>query len=138
MKRKSYQPIFREFLCMCPYVRNDISKWYKFEEYEIIIELKDGSAYRYDSLNKAFKWAPSPKEFTRPPRNEDEWRYRFSRRLYNKIISEGYNQDAIAYETGISPGAISKYINGDMVPTVYKLQKIADVLNCTVDDLIYF
>lgn len=138
MKRRSYQSIFREFLCMCPYIRNDVSRWYKFEDYEIIIELTDGSAYRYDSLNKTFKWAPSSKEFTKAPSNEDEWRYRFSRRLYNKIISQGYNQDDIAYKTGISPGAISRYINGDIVPSVYKLQKIADALDCTVGDLIYF
>lgn len=138
MKRRSYQSIFREFLCMCPYIRNDVSRWYKFEDYEIIIELTDGSAYRYDSLNKTFKWAPSSKEFTKTPSNEDEWRYRFSRRLYNKIISQGYNQDDIAYKTGISPGAISRYINGDIVPSVYKLQKIADALDCTVGDLIYF
>ena len=57
---------------------------------------------------------------------------------YNKMISEGYSQDDISYETGISQGTISGYINGDVVPTVYKLQKIANVLGCTVDDLIYF
>lgn len=138
MNKRSYQSIFREFLCMCPYVRNEVVSWRKFDNYEIIVELEDGSAYRYDSLNKTFKWAPSSKDFTRPPRNENEWKYRFSRRLYNKMISEGYSQDDISYETGISQGTISGYINGDVVPTVYKLQKIANVLGCTVNDLIYF
>lgn len=138
MEHKSYQAIFREFLRMCPYVRNEVVSWRRGEDYEIIAELEDGSAYRYDSLNKTFRWAPSSREFTRKPRDEDEWKYRFARRLYKKMRQRGYTQDDLSYETKISAGTISRYINGDAVPTAYKLSRIAEVLHCSTDDLVMF
>lgn len=138
MEIKSYQGIFREFLRMCPYVKEEIVRWRKGEEYEIIVELRDGTAYRYDYVTKTFKWARSSREFTRKPRNEEEWRNFFARRLHRKMVICGYTQDDLSYETGISAGTISRYINGEAMPTAYKLIQIADVLDCSVNDLVYF
>ena len=37
--------------------------------------------------------------------------------------------------TGISYGQISKYINGQTEPSIYKVMKIARALDCSLDDL---
>lgn len=47
-------------------------------------------------------------------------------------------QAQLAIRSGVSQQAISKIENGERNnPGVYTLQKLASVLHCTVDDLIY-
>ena len=72
----------------------------------------------------------------RPPANEDEWRRKFSFKLYRTMMAKLKSQEDLAYESGLSQSVISKYINGKSTPSVYKLQKISDALGCSVSDLL--
>lgn len=48
-----------------------------------------------------------------------------------------YNKSLIAKETGLSRQAISKILNGKQKnPKIQTLEKIANTLNCSVDDLL--
>lgn len=134
----AYQDIFEEFLRMCPYVRGRVITWYKNDDYEITVELEDGSAYRYDYIEKVYRRVSRVEDFMRPPSNEEEWRKIFSNRLYRRMRIKGITQDELAWRAGISAGMMTNYVNGYSTPSAYKLLKIANVLECSVEDLIYF
>lgn len=69
---------------------------------------------------------------------EQEWRNEFGKRVYQMMKEQGLTQYELAVRSDMSVGAISNIINGYSTPTVYNLLKIADVLGCTVGDLVYF
>ena len=141
-KTHNNEEVFEEFLHMCPYVTDvadEIVDWWDGQDaFEIIAIKRDGSAYLYDAIDKGFKQASSVEDLKEHPTNEEEWRNAFARRLYRMICLRGLSQDDLAYETGISTGAMSRYVNGYSTPSVYKLISIADVLGCTLDELARF
>ena len=49
---------------------------------------------------------------------------------------KGISQRELADKIGITDSAICQYENGKRSPNIQTLKKIAQVLNCTVDDLI--
>lgn len=49
---------------------------------------------------------------------------------------KGISQNELAEKIGITGSAISQYESGKRKPNIEVLKKIAQVLNCTVDDLI--
>lgn len=134
----SYDYIFEEFLQMRPRERDEVASWSPYEEMSIIIELRDGSTGLYDYVNKTFRRSSSMKTLCKKPDNETEWRNEFAKRLYRKMRIAGLSQDEVAWRAGLSAASITKYVNGDATPTVYKLIRIAEVLGCSVNDLVYF
>lgn len=138
MNREDYEYLLDEFIRMCPYVDGYIQDWYVTDDREIIVILTDGSAYRYDYLTKTYRKAPSVEELDRKVDDEKSWRMEFAKRLYRKMVIEGFTQDELAWRSNMSPATITKYVNGIATPTVYRLMLIANALGCTVDELIYF
>ncbi|WP_163582140.1 helix-turn-helix transcriptional regulator [Gracilibacillus saliphilus] len=60
------------------------------------------------------------------------------RNLRHIRISKGYKEvDVIAQKVGISTSYYYKIEQGKRTPSVDLAKKIADVLNCTVDELFY-
>lgn len=138
MENDVYDYIFDEFLQMCPEARGNVILWRPYEEMSIIAEMQDGSAYLYDYVNKTSRRSLSADALCRKPINEEEWRRAFAKRLYRKMRIRGLTQDELAWRADISTSSITKYVNGDATPTVYKLIRIADILDCSVNDLVYF
>ena len=138
MIRKKDREIYEDFIRMCPYVKGEIKSWFTNEYSELFAELNDGSAYRYDYITKTFGWFKSMDELLDSPQDETEWRKCFARRLYKKMVMKGITQDVLAWKTGVSQATLSKYISGQVMPGVFKLQKIAKVLGCDINELIDF
>lgn len=138
MIRKKDREIYEDFVHMCPYVKGQVKSWFTNEHAELFAELNDGSAYRYDYIAKTFRWAESIEVFLNKPKDEREWRKNFARRLYKKMVMKGITQDTLAWKAGLSQATLSKYLSATTTPTVYKLQEIADVLDCDIADLIDF
>ncbi|MHB1443076.1 MAG: helix-turn-helix transcriptional regulator [Candidatus Humimicrobiaceae bacterium] len=51
------------------------------------------------------------------------------------IINSGLKQSYIASKLGISENTLSCYISGRRNPKVYTAKKLADILNCSVEDI---
>lgn len=128
--------IFEEFKKMCPWAVKDITRWYKKGDLEIVVELRDGGAASYDYVSKTYKFVKSVDELQVKPSTEKEWRRAFAGKLYKKMRMKGMTQSELSWQTDISIGMISKYINGISTPNSYKLVKIAEVLGCDVSELI--
>ena len=48
------------------------------------------------------------------------------------------SQTTFAKELGVSTATISYYLNGKRVPNLYRAEKLAEILHCTVEDLLHF
>lgn len=132
--------IFEEFCRICPWAARKTNHWWDSpnEPEEITIVLCDGSAMQYDYIMKTFRHKSSLDELieSRKIHGEEEWRRAFAIRLYKLMRIYGWGQEGLAYRTGISQGTISKYVNGDRIPSAYNIWKIAKVLGCSEADLL--
>lgn len=70
--------------------------------------------------------------------SEVEWLDIFAGNLIAIMEETGYSQAALAKESGISQGTISKYIRKKQIPSIKAIVNISYVLNCDIRDLIDF
>lgn len=132
-----WESIIDEFVLHYRYLADKIIGWYPSGQGEIIIMLKDGTKFRYDSIEKNTYPIYDPDE-DNILEDELEWRKMFSNRLCAKMHKFGYNQSLLSEATGISQVTISKYINCKATPTAYNVQKLAKALHCNSFELIEY
>lgn len=63
---------------------------------------------------------------------------RFRRNMRIEMRKKGWTQKKLANAVGITETSISRYMKGDRIPNAYILSKIAQVLECSVNDLITY
>lgn len=135
-KDKNYwEPVFDEFIRMYPDLGEQTVDWYPSGQMEIVVKIKNGTKYTYDWMYKLVTVIYDPEEDY--DENENKWRTTFSKNLDHKLHNVSKSQDLLAFETGISPVTINKYIKGRATPSAYNLRKIARALRCSVTELIY-
>lgn len=70
--------------------------------------------------------------------NEVEWLDIFGDSLRDILSEQGLTQRDLADETGLAESTISKYINKIQMPGIKAIVNIAEALNISIDDLIFF
>lgn len=149
MNNDYYEHILEECKLRCPLLEGNIDYWYKYDDDEIIVVMENGRAIHYSNLLKTYSHRNTVEKleyFLKFDRNkyeeEDEcrnaWSLAFAKKLYIKMIKSGINQAELSDRTGISQGSIAGYVNGRSLPNIYYAAKIAEVLGCTLNDLIDF
>ena len=68
--------------------------------------------------------------------DEKEWGLTFGAKLRNAIETSRFTQAEVADKIGVSRQIFSRYIHGNAIPSVYKARQIANILGCTIDELI--
>lgn len=56
-------------------------------------------------------------------------------KINEKIELRGYKKKWVAEQLGVSQNVLSRWINNHNMPSVKTLFKLAEILNCKVDDL---
>ena len=70
---------------------------------------------------------------------EQEWREKFAFQLRKIARAKGiYFQKDWAEAFELSENTISRYRNGETTPDAYTIFRIANILDCTTDELINF
>lgn len=69
---------------------------------------------------------------------KQEWVEGFGFNLQTLMREFGISQTELANEAGLSQADVSRYINGQQIPTAPTIVKLAYTLNCGVEDLIDF
>lgn len=131
---RMWEPILRDLEFFCPHIMERMIDWYPIGRNEIYIKTDDGERYSYQFIGHSLKRL-GPVRKTKVTMTEEEWRKMFSRRLYRRMRSTGMLQDRLSSLTGISPVSLSKYVNGKATPSTYNLRRIADALNCSMNEL---
>ena len=66
----------------------------------------------------------------------EEWELKiFSKRLNEQLDKQNMNQSELAEKCGLSPAAVSRYVNGERTPNATHLVNIAKALDVSCDYL---
>lgn len=103
------------------------------DEQKILCKLKDGSSVYFDNLYKTIQYVRTKKEYT-----DAEWQKEVGLRIWRKMDLANMTQRQLAERIGLPTSTISRYLNGQVMPSGRALLKIAHTLKCTVDELIDF
>lgn len=134
MNRNEFiQLIYDDFERMFPETAKKVVDWYVSGRYSITIIFQDNSRAYYNYLDKAIRSTKKIDENGEP--TEQEKRRIVSERLKERMANKGLTQKALSESTDISTASISKYIHGTSEPTISNAYLIADVLECSVDEL---
>ena len=98
----------------------------------MLVTYNNGERVLYYSLEN---WAARPIHYESDALTEEQHRKEFRIILKNKMLMKGITQKELAEKIGISRQTVSKYIAGTALPGYTILKRIADVFNCTVEDL---
>ena len=109
----------------------DILKW--VSQFDVLIKFKDGRIYIYDTFVNMFRFI----KYTSKELNEQEFKKEFGRRLQELMARRHVTQLYLADQLNTRQQMISRYINGESLPSTYITAKILDILNCTMDDLLF-
>lgn len=115
------------------YLRDDILEWEETAPFELTIILKSGRTVLYDDLTKTIRTLPKDSNNM----TEEEIKIEFGKRLQKMMYLRGMTQTELSEQTGITQPMLSGYMNGRTMPSFVKVDKIARVLKCSVDDLRY-
>ena len=99
---------------------------------EYVIKTYDGEVYLYDSFDKTYRELPE-----RSAMDEPRFRIEFGRRLKHLMYIKGFTQRDISDLTGLSQQQISSYMTGRNLPSIYITDRLARVLNCSMDEFVY-
>ena len=128
--------VFNEFLRMNQYVDGHVKKWYPVDDDSIIVESDDG-CYKYDSILHTTRYSRNvSKLLSFNVEDKKHWIREFSYRLYRKIKSSGYTQETLSFDSKVGSSSISAYVNGERIPSIYNLLKLADSMNCRISEII--
>lgn len=70
--------------------------------------------------------------------SEQAWIDTFAGNLLDMMKEYGYTQRTLADDLGVSESTISRYINKQMVPSIFMIINISYLFGCTIDDLVDF
>lgn len=101
--------------------------------YELIVKLSDGTTVSYNDLNCTLRTLPNDCMCM----TEEECKREFGIRLHAIMAYEGVTQQELSERTNIDQSAISKYITGKVMPSLFTADKIAKALGWTIDAFTY-
>ena len=116
-----------------PKLASKVKKYREVLGHEVEVWLDDNRAFIFDDRESTLRSIPtSSKHIT-----EKEFRIEFGYRLNKILKAKGMSQRELSELTGIGQCMISNYANGKHTPSFYVADRIANVLDVSVDDLRY-
>lgn len=132
-KAKDYwTSVYNEFCRSYPDLAEDILDWYPSAQFEITVKLTGDRRYAYTMFGKLYDIRDNDKE---TDINDEEWKKRFSKKMYDRMCVVHTTQEILSKETGISQTMISKYMTGKSIPSCLNAIKMARALKCSVSEL---
>lgn len=125
--------ILENFKVYCPGTYKRMKSYTYDGRYSITTELDDGSRYIYNDLEHGTRKLPNNKDNM----SEEEYRQEFGYRLRSIMNDKAMTQSMLSERTGIPQPQLSTYVNGKCTASSYTVRKIAQALNCSVDELLY-
>lgn len=132
--RDNWEEIFETFGCTYPKIYEQVVEWYPSGYLEITVILENGTKMAYGLINDVLTTVFDPKE-KHGNWSDDDWRINFSRKLNKLMLKHFISQEELSVKTGISRVTLSKYQNGKAVPSGANISRIAEVLQCSVNEL---
>lgn len=128
-----FDDILIEFSKMFPSTYSKVVDWYPTGRTEIKMTLSDGSKIIYDRRDRTMRTIKTFESMS--PISLTEVQQHFGSVVVSKMYEKGWNRQDLADASGISYQMLNKYINGQVVPNMHVLLKLARTLECSLSEL---
>lgn len=118
-----------------PFVtKEDIIKLKELNKWDLLIVFANGRKVIYDRFNNCYQniFYKDVNEIT-----EEQEKKEFAYKLRSLMNRKWITQKQLAEDIGTSQVMISRYVRGEVMPSVLIVRKIAKALNCSIDDFFY-
>ena len=114
--------------------KEDVVSIEELNDWDLLIIFRNGTKTIYDRFTNYHRniFYESINELT-DEQEKKEFAYRLRIMMKRKYIT----QEQLAELIGTSQVTISRWINGECLPSVIMVRKIAKVLDCSMDELFY-
>lgn len=114
--------------------KEDVIEIKEINEWDLLITFKNGKKFIYDTFTNYYRgvFYETVDELT-----DEQEKKEFSRRLRILMKRKFITQEQLAELLGTSQTMISRYMNGQCLPSVLIVRKIAKILDCSMDELFY-
>ena len=122
------------FLNHHPIINEDEIESYMYvSPYDVFIKFRDGRKYIYEQLENYLR----PVYFKNNMITEEQFKKEFSYRLRTYMNRHYVSQEEMAKQIGTSQTMLYRYCNGLVLPSIYKIQLIANVLKYPLEAFFY-
>jgi len=109
----------------------DILSYEALNEHDLLITYRNGKKEIYDTYNNTSRRINQPDSNNM---DDSQMRLNFRRRLQTIMNRKWVTQDELAQRINSSQQMISRYLTGQSIPSALTIKKIADALDCNVND----
>lgn len=109
----------------------DILSYEALNEHDLLITYRNGKKEIYDTYNNTSHRINQPNSNNM---DDSQMQLNFRRRLQTIMNRKWVTQDELAQRINSSQQMISRYLTGQSIPSALTLKKIADALDCNVND----
>lgn len=109
----------------------DILSYEALNEHDLLITYRNGKKEIYDTYNNTSRRINQPNSNNI---DDSQMRLNFRRRLQTIMNRKWVTQDELAQRINSSQQMISRYLTGQSIPSALTIKKIADALDCNVND----
>lgn len=122
--------LYKYIITNNPFIdENDILSYEALNEHDLLITYKNGVKEIYDTYNNTSRRVNRIDQT-----NDSEMRLNFRRRLQSIMNRKWVTQEELARRINTSQQMISRYLTGQSIPSALTIKKIADALDCNVND----
>ena len=115
------------------YIEQNVEEYFEINEWELFVRLKNGDKFIYDSFNNIADFIA----YESDDLTEEQMKKEFAKNLKKLMKHKWINQEELAERIGTTQVMISRYVNGQCLPGMIMLKKIAKALNCSTEDFYY-
>lgn len=112
---------------------NEIESYMYISPYDIFIKFKNGHKCIYEELENYLR----PVNFKNNFLTEEEFKKEFAYRLRTYMDRHYITQEEMAQKIGTSQTMLYRYCNGLVLPSIYKIQLIANILKYPLESFFY-
>lgn len=132
MSKTYHELVYELFLENNPYYRDKVIDWYTYGKHTIRVRVINGDVLEYNGSSDNLRIVPEPKVKI----SDGDVRKNFAYKLVVRMRKTGHTQQTLSEYTGISQPTISNYLKALSTPSLTAALKIAEVLQCDLNDLL--
>ena len=122
--------LFKYVLNNNPYMSKENVESYKaLNEHDLLVTYKNGTMEIFDTFLNTSRQVNKIKD-----NNDEQLKLSFKRKLQTLMNRRWITQEELAKRINTSQQMISRYLTGQSIPSAITLKKIADALNCNINE----
>lgn len=132
---KYYEDAFEQFRLRCPMWVDKAVKYVPRHETIIRVYLENGDYVDYDTRNETYRYISKDRLKERSTITDENCRSAFAKNLHELMRARLISQQVLTERSGISQAMLSKYLREKSTPTLTNIKKIAQALDCGIEEL---